>query len=450
LTGGDRTGLPRQRTLRALIDWSYELLTAPEVGLFRRLAVFAGGFTLEAAEAVGRDDGIDAPDVLDTLTHLVEKSLVEREAAGERYRLLETVRQYALERLEAANETRTQRSRHLQFYLALAQRARPQLVGPQQSEWLARLDIERENLLAAHAWSCEADLASECGLHLVSALRRYWIFRGLLGLGYRITLEALACPSVEKATRLRCEALLDAGQLGSFMGRYAEAQQYLEQCLAIARNLDDKVRISAVLQPLGLALLGRGEFGSARRHLQEGLELAEQLGTPREIAGALNALAQTARAEGDLATAEPLYARVLSIARQTSDVDIVAVSLLNLAMVATVRNSNGGARDMLVEVLKIVDDSGLKPAAQSLLEVSAGLAAARGEWGVAARFFGAAEAQTAETGLHRDPADEAFLAPFIASAREQLGPDAFAAADAAGRALDFDQAMAELRGWLER
>ena len=450
LTGGDRTGLPRQRTLRALIDWSYELLTPPEANLFRRLAVFAGGFSLEAAEAVGRHDGNDEPDVLDTLTHLVEKSLVEREPAGERYRLLETVRQYALERLEAARETPVQRDRHLQFYLEIAQRARPQLIGPHQSEWLARLDIERENLIAAHAWSCEADRAGEFGLHLVSALRRYWIFRGLLGLGFRITLEALACPSAQETSRLRCDALLDAGQLGSFMGRYAEAQPYLEQCLAIARDLDDKVRSSAVLQPLGLALLGRGEFDAARRHLREGLALAEHLGSPREIAGALNALAQTARAEGDLVTAEPLYARVLDIAHRTGELDIIAVSLLNLAMVATARNSNEDARAMLVKVLEIVDDSGLKPAAQSLLEVSAGLAAARGEWLHAARFFGAAEAQTAETGLHRDPADEAFLAPFMARARDRLGAAAFAQADAAGRALAFDEAMTELRGFLAR
>ena len=450
LTGGDRTGLPRQRTLRALIDWSYELLTPPEANLFRRLAVFAGGFSLDAAEAVGRHDGNDEPDVLDTLTHLVEKSLLEREPAGERYRLLETVRQYALERLEAARETPVQRDRHLQFYLEIAQRARPQLIGPHQSEWLARLDIERENLIAAHAWSCEADRAGEFGLHLVSALRRYWIFRGLLGLGFRITLEALACPSAQETSRLRCDALLDAGQLGSFMGRYAEAQPYLEQCLAIARDLDDKVRSSAVLQPLGLALLGRGEFDAARRHLREGLALAEHLGSPREIAGALNALAQTARAEGDLVTAEPLYARVLDIAHRTGELDIIAVSLLNLAMVATARNSNEDARAMLVKVLEIVDDSGLKPAAQSLLEVSAGLAAARGEWLHAARFFGAAEAQTAETGLHRDPADEAFLAPFMARARDRLGAAAFAQADAAGRALAFDEAMTELRGFLAR
>jgi tetratricopeptide (TPR) repeat protein len=283
----------------------------------------------------------------------------------------------------------------------------------------------------------------------VSALRRYWLFCGLLGLGYRITREALACPSAHESRELRCEALLDAGQLASFMARYAEAQDYLEESLAIARDLDDKGRISAVLQPLGLALLGRGELRAARRHLQEGLELAEKLGVPREVAGALTALAQTARTEGDLATADPLYERVLAIARSAGNMDIIAVSLLNLAMVAVAREANERARELLLEVLEIVDQSGLKPAAQSLLEVSAGLAAARGEWRDGARFFGAAESQTAETGLHRDPADEAFLAPFIARTREHLGAAGFAEADAAGRSLDYAQAIGELRRWLQ-
>jgi predicted ATPase/class 3 adenylate cyclase len=448
LTGGDRTSLPRQRTLRALIDWSHELLTAEEATLFRRLGVFAGGFTLDAAEKVGAGTDVDTADVLDTLTHLVEKSLVEREPAQERYRLLETVRQYAHERLDAAGETADTRTRHLEFYAAFAERARVELVGSHQSDWLARLDVERENLLAACAWSCKADLAHRHGLQLVSALRRYWIFRGLLGLGYRTTRDVLACRSAQVPRELRCDALLAAGQVGAFMGRYAEAQHDLEQCLAIARELDDPVRTSAALQPLGLALLGRGEPAAARQHLTEGLALAEKIGTPREIAGALNALAHTARAEGDLAAADPLYGRVLDIARNAGDADIIAVSLLNLALVATARGAHERARSLLQEVLGIVAESGLRPAAQSVLEVAAGLASCRGEWEQSARFFGAAEAKTAETGLHLDPADAALLAPFIARAREHLGEPAFAAANQAGRDLGDEAALAELARWL--
>ena len=151
LTGGDRTALPRQRTLRALIDWSYDLLTPDESALFRRSAVFAGSFTLEAVEAVGAGGEIEVAGVLDLLSRLVEKSLVALDLDSARYRLLDTVRQYASERLAESDDADDAQVRHLDFYLALAEQARPLLVGPQQASWLARLDSERENLLSAHA-----------------------------------------------------------------------------------------------------------------------------------------------------------------------------------------------------------------------------------------------------------------------------------------------------------
>ena len=164
-----------------------------------------------------------------------------------------------------------------------------------------------------------------------------------------------------------------------------------------------------------------------------------------EVAGALNALAQVARAEGDLATAEPLYERALDHARVLDNREIVAVSLLNLAMVAIGRGRDDRARDMLRDVLEIVDESGSRPVAQSLLEVAAGWAATNGAWMDAARLFGAAATQASETGLHRDPADEAFLAPLIAKARGELATSAFDTAEAAGRALSYEDAITDVR-----
>ena len=164
LTRGDRTAMPRQQTLRASIDWSFDLLPEPERALLRRLAVFAGGWTLEAAEAVASGNGIDESSVLDLLSRLVEKSLVELEAEGERYRLLESVRDYALEKLRASGEEDATRTRHLEFYLALAGKARPELAGPAQGAWLARLDSERENLLSAHDWCNRIENGAELGL----------------------------------------------------------------------------------------------------------------------------------------------------------------------------------------------------------------------------------------------------------------------------------------------
>ena len=234
------------------------------------------------------------------------------------------------------------------------------------------------------------------------------------------------------------------------MGRYEEARGYLEESLAIARELGDKGRIAMALQPLGTACLGQGDRATAQTHLHEALTLAQELGNKRELAGAFNALAQLHRAEAELDRAEPLYEQVLALARELDDRESIAIGLLNLAMVSIGRGSGDRAGAMLLEVLAIAAETGSKPVEQSALEVSAGLAALRAEWNRTARFYGAAESRTAQTGLHRDPADEAFLALYIAKARAALGVATFGAAEAAGRALSNEAAMAEARAWLER
>jgi len=236
LTGGDQTALPRQQTLRASMDWSYELLSAPERILLCRLGVFAGGWTLEAAESVAGDGEVgQAGTVLELLTGLVEKSLVAPDFGGERYRLLETVRQYALEQLAQSGEADTIRGRHLAYYIDFASKARPELVGPEQVRWLERLDVERENLLSAHAWCAHAAEGQELGLRLVAMLKQYWQRRGLLGLAYGVMLEALA--RAPARSRPRCRTLFDAGQVGYFLGLYGEARAHLEESIAIGREL---------------------------------------------------------------------------------------------------------------------------------------------------------------------------------------------------------------------
>jgi len=448
LTSGSRTALPRQQTLRALIDWSYDLLDERERAVLRRLAVFAGGWTLEAAEAVCASGELREVDVLDLLTALVEKSLVVLDAAGGRYRLLYTVSQYAQERLNDSGEEEQTRTRHLAFYLALAEKARPELVGPQQGAWLTRLDLERENLLSAHAWCARAQGGAAFGLRLVYSMLLYWVNRGLLGLGHRATVEALAREGAQGPTSARCRGLFNAGQLGCWMGRYEEARRYLEESLAIARQLGDKGRIAMALQPLGTACLGQGDRATAQTYLQEALTLAQELGNKRELAGAFNALAQLHRAEAELDKAEPLYERVVALARELDDRESIAIGLLNLAMVSVGRGSGNRAGTMLLEVLAIAVETGSKPVEQSALEVCAGLAALRAQWNRTARFYGAAESRAAQTGLHRDPADEAFLASYLAKARTALGVATFSAAETVGRALSNEAAMAEARAWL--
>jgi predicted ATPase/class 3 adenylate cyclase len=448
LTGGDRTALPRQQTLRALIDWSYELLSEGERAVLQRLAVFAGGWTLEAAEAVAGFGAVQKASVLEHLTELTEKSLVVLDADRARYRLLDTVRQYAHERLAEAGDVDEARGRHLEFCLSFAEAARPQLAGPKQAEWLARLDAERENLLAAHLACDHVQGGAERGLKLSYLLRPYWINRGLLGLGLRLTDDALARAGAQARNVIRCSGLFDAGQLSYFMGRYGEARRHLEESLSIARELGEKRWIAAALQPLGMAYLGEHELKGARRYLEEAWLLAKERGDERELAAAVNVVAQLTRVEGDLQKAEALYEEMLALASKLGDRETVSIGLLNLAMVIVGRGDSERVRLILLGVLKEAQELGSKPLGQSLMEVCAGLATLRREWQQAARLYGAAEAQSAQTGLHRDPADEAFLRPLVKDAREALGVAAFATAEDAGRRLSYEAAMSEVRDLL--
>jgi len=442
LTDGDATALPRQQTLRASIDWSHDLLFAGERAVFRRLAVFAGGFTLEAAEAVCADSIDDQSDVLDLLTHLVEKSLVELDVASERYRLLETVRQYAQERLDSSGEVSEMRTRHLDFYLSFAQTARPQLMGPAQGAWLARVDLERDNLLAAHTWCDHAEDGAELGLKLVTSTKIYWISRGLLQLALSTTVEALV--RAPRRNPSRCRALHDSGQLAFFMGRYAEAQSYLEESLSIAHELNEMPRVAAALQLLGMSCLGQGFMPTARKHLDMALTLARQFGDKRGLAAANSVMGQLHRVEGDLDGAALLFDSALAISRELGDRESEAVGLLSLAMVEIERGSADEARLMLLDAIAIIEAIGSRRVGQSVFEVAAGLAVLRKDWDRAARFYGIAEAEAAQTGLRRDPADEAFLAPRIATARKAMGA-AFAEAERRGRALSYAEALTEAR-----
>ena len=447
LTGGDQTALPRQQTLRASIDWSHDLLSPPERALLRRLAVFAGGWALEGAEAVGSGGEVEADTVLEVLTHLVEKSLVALDAGGERYHLLETMRQYALEQLAQSGEADEIRGRHLAFYVELAARARPELFGPKQAAWFARLDQERENLLAAHAWCDRAEGGEEVGLRLVSTIKQYWLSRGLLGLAYGIMVEALARAPARSA--VRCRALFDAGQVGYFMGLYGEARRHLEESVAIGREIGDQVVAASALQPLGMACAGMGDIAAGRAFLDEALALARAQGDPRSVAAAVNMRAQLHRIEGDLDTAEPLYTHVLDLAREMQDRDSIAIGLLNLAMVAVDRGAGERARPILSEALAISRSLGSKPAQQSVLEVCAGLAAMSRDWPRAAQYSGAAEQQASRTSIHRDPADDAFLQPWMEKARAGLGPEEFARLERTGRERAFDTMLEDARAWLD-
>ena len=281
-------------------------------------------------------------------------------------------------------------------------------------------------------------------------MKSYWFNRGLLALGYRVTSEALGRSGAQPRSAARGLGLFGAGQLCCFMGRYAEGRQHLEESLAIARELGDSARVAAALQPLAIACLGLGDLAMARKHCEEALVMTRALGDKHQLASAINAMGQLDRMERKFDAAQQLYAQVVALGRELGDYETVAVGLLNLAMVSIERGSVEPVAETLLEVLQVADRVGSKPAGQSALEVSVGLAVTVGECGLALRFFGAAEAQTGSTGFHRDPSDEAFLKPQVLKARAALGPDAAGAAERAGRGLPYGEAIAEVREWLAR
>ncbi len=446
VTSRDPTALPRQRTLRALIDWSHDLLSEEERALFRQFAAFQSGCTLEAAEAV-----CELPagnEVLPVLEQLVDKSLVLLDDDPPRYRMLETVRQYALERMEIANEGSALMRRHFDFYLALAELAPAGLVGEERARWLAILDAERENILAAHAWAQHGAVDARRGLRLASCMKRYWIERGLLELGERVTQEALERPGAREPDEDRCRALFDGGQLRYFMGRYREARRDLGESLAIARALGSPKKIGAVLQPLGMAALGEGDHELAGTCLREALELARSLDDARDIARAANVLGQLHRLEGAPHEAATLFEETIRISRAQGDREMAAVGALNLAMVSMDREEGAFAATCVREALEAAQSHRSLPLLKSALETASGLAAKLADDRAAARFYGAAEAQAQKSGLRRDPADAAFLAPLVERSRSRLGACAFAAGEAEGRALGEAEAAAEALRWL--
>src|SRR5215469_16132934 len=295
LTGGSRAALPRQQTLRAMVDWSWELLTGPERAVLAALSVFAGGFGLPAAEAVAAGPDVPAAEVLGHLGALVDKSLVQFDHTGTgpgRYRLLETVRQYAAGRLDAAGPAAVGAARiaHRDYYLALAEAAAPQLMAADQAEWLSRLDAELGNLRAAIA-VCLTQPDPVPGLRLAAALREYWGARGYAAEGARPLQTLLDAPAAQGATLLRAQALVAAAHLLETTGGYAIAGDYCEEALAIARAAGDDHLAAEVLFERAWILPRQGQPGAALPLIEQGLDLARPLGEPHLTARLLSARA---------------------------------------------------------------------------------------------------------------------------------------------------------------
>jgi predicted ATPase/class 3 adenylate cyclase len=383
LTGGSRTALPRQQTLQATIDWSYNLLSEPERTLLRRLSAFAGGWTLEAAEAVcGDEEGRrqkavgsrDCPsglpsafcllpsDILDLLTALVEKSLVVYDAwhGDGRYRLPETVRQYSRDRLLQAGEVEAVRARHREFFLALAERAEPELRGPDQSAWLERVETEHDNFRATLEWCRGRSEATEAGLRLAAALAMFWEVRGYREEGRERLAAALAAEGADASLyrARRARALSGAGRLAEIQGDYAAARPLLEESLALQRELGDRMGIARSLGALANAAAGQQDHATARALWQEALALYREFGDRAGQAGILNNLGVSTLVSGRPETASALLAESLSLFQETGDRRSAATALRHLGRIAALVGELVQARTRFEQALAISRELG--------------------------------------------------------------------------------------------
>ena len=446
LKGGDPTALPRQQTLRATIDWSYDLLAPPERALLQRLAVFAGGFALDAAEAVGAGGDLAPDAVLDALGHLVDKSLVAFDAQAERYKLLETVRQYAAERLVESGEEAQVRDRHLGFYVTFAERADRGIVGPQQATWRVRLDAERENIVLAFAHARGVPSGGQAGLTMLRALH-YWFGWSHIELWYRVASEALAHPDAQQETVTRCGALYAASEVTYLTGRYQEAFTLAQTSVAIARARGDAPVLAEALYRLGITGIAVDRLTDAREALVEGLALARRGGNRLLVAGMSGGLGELFSQQDEFELAEPAYLEALACYRGDTDTQSTVVALSNLARNAIALRVEAKAVAYLRDVVRTADGQYSIQTAQAFLRNCAELATLRGEWALALRLSGAAVSHREQHGLLGDFVDARFHARGMAPAHEAMG--AFAdAALATGRALSEDSALHQAEDWL--
>ncbi|MEO5881410.1 MAG: tetratricopeptide repeat protein [Caldimonas sp.] len=388
LTGGLRTALPRQQTLRSLIDWSYDLLHSNEQALFRRLAVFSGGWTLGEAETVCVDDGDDGTAVPDLLGSLVDKSLVVAEDCGGamRFRTLETVRQYARDRLLESGEVEVWRNRHLSCFVALAEEAGPQLHGPQQQSWIDRLETEHDNMRAALEWCSRIDSLAESGLRLAGALWPFWSVHGYLAEGSGWLSRVLA-GAPDLRSDWHASALSGAGELARIQGDHAAARSLQERSLAIRRELGNRRGVSQSLTHLGTLAMRQADYTAARALIEEGLAIQRELGDRAGLASSLGNLGLLASDLGDFARARVLQEECLAIKREVGDQRGVAIAWFNLGNVAAEQGDHPAARKVFGESLAEFRSIGDTRAEAQVLNNLALLASDQGDHRAAASLF---------------------------------------------------------------
>jgi predicted ATPase/DNA-binding CsgD family transcriptional regulator len=444
LVRGPPTAVPRQQTLRGTVDWSHALLSDSEQILFRRLAVFAGGWTVETAESVCSDESIPHGKVLDLLERLVETALVtvDRTNAGDvRQRLLETLRQYATERLVAASEQHALRDRHLDWCLVLAEAAEPELRGARQGDWLQRLEIEHDNLRFALQWSL-SDGDALAGLRLGSALWEFWELRGHAREGWQ-QMQRLLERTVDLVDgAVRAKALWAAGSLALALGLDEPAEAVLEESLGLSRAIGDKWHTGRALVRLGNLAFGRGELELSERLQRENLVIRQELQHRRGIAVALSNLGELALHLGDLEKAWTLLGQGLGLFEAEGDVQGMAPTKVGLAEVARRRGDLPRAHVLIHEALALSRSIMATVQVPTCLEALALVALDERRPEIATRLLGASAAMRMQFGEPLLAYLRSIVDSGLAAARAALGDAAFATAWSAGQAASFDEIVA--------
>ena len=441
LTAGSRTAMPRQQTLQATVDWSYALLSEAERTVLRRLAVFAGGWTLEAAEAVAAGQAISAGAVLDLLAALVDKSLVvgEHHRGSMRHRLLETIRQYARERLEEAGETEEAQNGHLNWALGLADECEPKLVGPDARAAMDRLEAELDNLRAA--LECALQSRPDAALRLSGVLGWFWWGRDYHSEGRRWLDRALATDGAPTPARMK--ALHAAGWLAHHQRDLAEARAWLEESLAIARGLGDRASVAWALHCLGRVAYFEKDPALARSLGEQSLAVAHEVGDASLIAWAHHLLGLAAYIADDDPTARVHYERSLAMRRELHFPEGEGILIILLGLVAARQGNLVEARGLYREGLAIVREL-LGPWGLAMpLAALAHIAAANGQPGRAVRLGATATRLSDAYQTPLIPLVEPFLAQGLATARYALAELTYAQAWAEGQAMSLETAIAE-------
>ncbi len=447
LTGGARDLPTRQQTMRGAIAWSYDLLSPAEQTLFRRLAVFVGGFTIESAGEVAAAAGDGGLDILDGIASLAGSSLlrqVEGTGGEPRFAMLETLREFGLEQLEASGESDATRDGHAAAFVRFAELAQPELSGPDQMTWVERIEADLGNIRAALGWLQERGQIGPA-LCLMAALSWIWSMPGLCQEGLDRIRALVAYPDADRFPAPLADVLSTAGNIADILDDRPVARANYERALALYRGLNDRRNVAGTLRGLGSVAIGDDDPDRASVHLEEALDIAREIGDDWNVAAASNHLGVVALARGDLAQSMRYREEALARWRALGGPAHVAKALLSVGWAALAAGDLTRALDAYRQFVELADpliDDWL--IAEGLMGV-AGLFGATGEDERAARLLAASDAIRTRIGIPARPVDRRIVEGMIAAIQSSIGEEAFSAAQATGAALSLEDAAAEVQ-----